>query len=108
MFGDIGGQKRVLTTLEFMTVCELPCRSWDLNSGPLKGQQVLLIAEPAFQAPCSAFLVVRLLNMTCPCKAKAHDLCNAILQETILLCSFQIGPGLSLVWREAKGQLSEP
>lgn len=41
-----------------VTVSELPCRSWELILGSLQDQQVLLFAEPFFQAPCSAFLVV--------------------------------------------------
>jgi hypothetical protein len=31
--------------------CELPCGCWDLNSGPLKEQSVLLTAEPSLQPP---------------------------------------------------------
>jgi hypothetical protein len=30
---------------------EPPCGSWDLNSGPLEEQSVLLPAEPTYQAP---------------------------------------------------------
>ena len=29
--------------------CELPCRSWELNPGPLKKQPVLLTTEPSLQ-----------------------------------------------------------
>jgi hypothetical protein len=29
--------------------CKPPCGSWDLNSGPLEAQSVLLIAEPFHQ-----------------------------------------------------------
>jgi hypothetical protein len=29
--------------------CEPPCGSWDLNSGPLEHQSVLLIAKPSLQ-----------------------------------------------------------
>jgi hypothetical protein len=35
--------------------CKPPCGYWDLNSGPLKGQLVLLPAEPSHQ-PKSGFL----------------------------------------------------
>jgi hypothetical protein len=35
--------------------CEPPCVSWDLNSGPLKEQSVLLTAEPSLQPPDIAF-----------------------------------------------------
>jgi hypothetical protein len=31
--------------------CEPPCGSWDLNSGPLEEQSVLLTAEPSHQTP---------------------------------------------------------
>jgi hypothetical protein len=30
--------------------CEPPCGCWDLNSGPLKEQSVLLTAEPSLQS----------------------------------------------------------
>jgi hypothetical protein len=29
--------------------CEPPCGCWDLNSGPLEGQSVLLLVEPSRQ-----------------------------------------------------------
>jgi hypothetical protein len=31
--------------------CELPCGCWELNSGPLEEQSVLLPAEPSHQPP---------------------------------------------------------
>jgi hypothetical protein len=31
--------------------CEPPCGGWDLNSGPLEEQSVLLTAEPSHQPP---------------------------------------------------------
>ena len=31
--------------------CEPPCGCWDLNSGPLEGQSVLLTTEPSHQTP---------------------------------------------------------
>jgi hypothetical protein len=36
--------------------CEPPCGCWDLNSGPLEEQSVLLTAEPSNQPPHSVFL----------------------------------------------------
>jgi hypothetical protein len=33
-----------------MDVCEPPCGFWDLNSGPLEEQSVLLTTEPSLQA----------------------------------------------------------
>jgi hypothetical protein len=38
---------------------EPPCECWELNSGPLEGQAVLLTAEPSLQ-PRSCFLILRL------------------------------------------------
>jgi hypothetical protein len=35
--------------------CEPPCGCWDLNSGPLKEQSVLLPAEPSHQ-PNKSFI----------------------------------------------------
>jgi hypothetical protein len=32
-----------------MDGCEPPCGCWDLNSGPLEEQSVLLTAEPSLQ-----------------------------------------------------------
>ena len=31
--------------------CELPCRCWDLNLGPLEEQPVFWMAEPALLSP---------------------------------------------------------
>jgi hypothetical protein len=36
--------------------CEPPCGFWELNSGPLEDQSVLLTAEPFLQSPEVAFL----------------------------------------------------
>jgi hypothetical protein len=33
--------------------CELPHGCWDLNSGPLEGQLMLLTAEPSLQPPAT-------------------------------------------------------
>jgi hypothetical protein len=40
--------------------CEPPCGCWDLNSGPLKEQSVLLTAEPSLQPPKPTVLVILL------------------------------------------------
>lgn len=37
---------------------ELPCRSWELNLGPVKGQSELLTSEPLLQAPVCYFLTL--------------------------------------------------
>jgi hypothetical protein len=36
--------------------CELPCKSWELNLGPLEEQPVLLITESFLQPPSFIFL----------------------------------------------------
>ena len=36
--------------------CEPPCSCWELNSGPLEEQSVLLTAEPSHQPSISSFL----------------------------------------------------
>jgi hypothetical protein len=35
--------------IPFIDVCEPPCGSWDLNSGPLVEQSVLIAVEPSHQ-----------------------------------------------------------
>ena len=37
--------------------CEPPCGCWELNSGPLEEQAVLLTSEPSLQPPFSSFLI---------------------------------------------------
>ena len=44
-------QKRLLGPI--IDGCETPCGGWELNSGPLKEQSVLLTTEPSLQ-PLSA------------------------------------------------------
>jgi hypothetical protein len=34
---------------EVQTVCKLPCGRWELNSGPLEEQLMLLTAEPSLK-----------------------------------------------------------
>jgi hypothetical protein len=36
--------------------CKPPCGCWELNSGPLEDQSVILTAEPFFPAPPILFL----------------------------------------------------
>jgi hypothetical protein len=36
--------------------CEPPCGCWELNSGPLEEQSVLLTAEPSFQPLLALFI----------------------------------------------------
>jgi hypothetical protein len=47
-------QKRALVLIT--DGCESPCGCWELNSGPLEEQSVLLIAEPSLQPPFQIFL----------------------------------------------------
>jgi hypothetical protein len=42
--------------------CEPPCGCWELSSGPLEEQSVLLTAEPSLQPQCSTFLMLQLSN----------------------------------------------
>ena len=42
--------------------CELPCGCWDLNSGPLEEQSVLLTAEPSLQTLVCELLIVPTTN----------------------------------------------
>ena len=47
-------QKRVSDLI--IDGCEPPCGCWELNSGPLEEQSVLLTAEPSRQPPKAIFL----------------------------------------------------
>ena len=38
--------------------CEPPCGCWELNSGPLEEQAMLLTSEPSLQPPGLRFLTV--------------------------------------------------
>jgi hypothetical protein len=42
--------------------CEPPCDCWDLNSGPLEEQPVLLTTEPSLQSTVTVFFKKYLLN----------------------------------------------
>ena len=42
-----------------MNGCEPPCGFWDLNSGPLEEQLVLLPTEPFYQAKKISDLIIR-------------------------------------------------
>ena len=53
-----------------MSGCEPPCGCWDLNSGPLEEQSVLLTAEPSHQPLRFIFnfyLCVCMFLMSCVC-----------------------------------------
>ena len=42
--------------------CEPPCGCWELNSGPLEEQPVLLTSEPSLQPPGFCFVFMSLLE----------------------------------------------
>jgi len=44
--------------------CEPPCGCWELNSGPLEEQSVLLTAEPSLQLFCMVLLVQLCFDVT--------------------------------------------
>uniref|UniRef100_A0A8I5ZQ82 Uncharacterized protein n=1 Tax=Rattus norvegicus TaxID=10116 RepID=A0A8I5ZQ82_RAT len=48
------GQKRAPDLI--IDGCEPPCGCWELNSGPLEEQTVLLTSEPSLQPPHKQFL----------------------------------------------------
>jgi hypothetical protein len=54
-----GSQKKALDPpgTRVTNDCELPCRIWESNLGPLEEQQVLLNIEPSLQPPVSSFLM---------------------------------------------------
>jgi hypothetical protein len=52
-------QKRVLDPIT--DGCEPPSGCWDLNSGPLEEQSVLLNPEPSLQSPIEFFKKIFLL-----------------------------------------------
>ena len=54
-------QKRALDP--FTNGCEPPCGCWELNSGHLEEQSVLLITEPSLQ-PQTKSLILGLICMT--------------------------------------------
>jgi hypothetical protein len=49
----LAGQKRAPDLI--IDGYEPPCGCWELNSGPLKEQTVLLISEPSLQPLCFSF-----------------------------------------------------
>lgn len=49
-----------------MNGCELPCRCWELNQGPLEEQKVLLTTKPSLQ-PWSVAFLFRLLILLSFC-----------------------------------------
>ena len=62
----LAGQKRAPDLIT--DGCEPPCGCWELNSGPLEEQAMLLTAEPSLQ-PCTFSLPSRLLVVTQVCSS---------------------------------------
>ncbi|ERE67533.1 rhomboid-related protein 3 [Cricetulus griseus] len=52
--GVVAGQKRAPDLI--IGGCEPPCGCWELNSGPVEEQPVLLTSEPSFQPPRKSVL----------------------------------------------------
>jgi hypothetical protein len=52
--------------------CEPPCGYWDLNSGPLEEQSVLLIIEPSLQSPLLFILLPPYYLHTFTCLFPLH------------------------------------
>ena len=52
----LAGQKRAPDL--FIDGCEPPCGCWEMNSGPLEEQAMLLTSEPSFQPPILVFLLL--------------------------------------------------
>jgi hypothetical protein len=49
--------------------CEPPCGCWELNSGPLEEQPVLLTTEPSLQLPEVFFMI-----LVCVCLCLSYRL----------------------------------
>ena len=60
--------------------CEPPCGCWELNSGPLEEQSVLLTAEPSLQPFYSVFKDVSLWRDTFK-QTQASSLVQCIKKE---------------------------
>ena len=67
-------------------VCEPPCGCWDLNSGPLKAQSVLLPAEPSHQPNILIFKT--LLIIITACAYLGVPVCTCVSQRRILYSWF--------------------
>jgi hypothetical protein len=74
--------------------CEPPCGCWDLNSGPLKEQSVLLTAEPSLQ-PLKNILRLYLYDYVYLHVCTCHGICSCGGQRTLGIepvpprCGFQ-------------------
>ena len=65
--------------------CKSPCGCWELHSGPLEEQSVLLTAEPSFQPPCLQFYnqtIYSVLKKKNKFKTVAWDKCLFITKST--------------------------
>ncbi|XP_063128212.1 dynein regulatory complex protein 8 isoform X4 [Rattus norvegicus] len=74
--------------------CELPCSCWELNSGPLEEQSVLLTTEPSLQPEISNFIsqpaeccnyreigtIIRSLGCS-PTEGELHDFIAEVEEE---------------------------
>ena len=82
------GQKRAPDLIK--DGCEPPCGCWELNSGPLKEQSVLLNSEPSFQFLKNIFKAIKILKerLEQTCK-KIRDLFKTKQNKTKLAHSFR-------------------
>jgi hypothetical protein len=76
--------------------CEPPCGCWDLNSGPLEEQSVLLTAEPSLQPLYSVICLFTLLTDSL--------LCTDILRLPVITLVFRAGRDLPI--QEAMANVS--
>jgi hypothetical protein len=56
--------------------CEPPCGCWELNSGPLEEQSVLLTTEPSLQPQCVLFLTA---NVWQAFTVVSHIICGRVI-----------------------------
>jgi hypothetical protein len=72
--------------------CEPPCGCWDLNSGPLEEQLVLLTTEPSLQPPWLYFLIT-FIRVCCAavCTWRFQD---SLMESSLLSTMWALGIGL--------------
>ena len=66
--------------------CEPPCVCWDLNSGPLEEQSVLLTTEPSLQPSKYPFLISRPFNPLSFCLCLSPSSSTCLLYFSVSVC----------------------
>ena len=87
------GQKRASDFIS--DGCEPPCGCWELNSGPLEEQAMLLIAEPSLQLHMFTFLSVSISVHhvhACACGGQKRAL-DLLELEFYIVVSHHVGAG---------------